>query len=309
MEPIVNEIQRAVGKIFVKGNYFYSDYITSQLGNKKTMAILMAIIEKSGKTPTEAIMVFLAAIRYIKKDLDAFAHFEKGDLMGTFIDEHYDELIHLSATKKVQGNIPERGFPLLEVLGKNLPDEKIGVIELGASYGLIGSCLLEPDHILGHPAVYRLNGRQMPVNPKKIDAYLGIDIDPPDKEWLLSCFSVPEDARMLQKYLDTLEFKDNHRVIKASALDFSKLKEVKGFTQKDIKPVVLTSFMLYQFGVQQKKQLIDEIMDFVAQHNGHWISQEVAFKDNGDGLEYYIAWDGKKIIEMPNDKCDQWSWC
>src|SRR3989304_9126340 len=96
------EILEGIDGIFKRGNYYYSDYILNQLKKQETLILLQDIIAKSGKTPSEAIIVFLAAIRYIGKDLDALRKLEQNDSFSDFVNNHYHEINHISINKKVQ---------------------------------------------------------------------------------------------------------------------------------------------------------------------------------------------------------------
>jgi hypothetical protein len=309
MSSNTKEIQETVEKIFVSGSYLYSEYIYKQLKKTDTLKFVREIIDKSTKTPSEALFILLAAIRYIKKDLYALIKLEEANSFESFINEHHEEILNISINKKVQGNGLERGLPILEILSRKLPEASIYLIELGASYGLIGSCLLNSNMILEKRNKYFHLEQRIPENSKNIDYYLGIDIDPPDKEWLLSCFSNPNDTERINTFIEDNKHTKNFQILKASALGFSKLKEVRKVVDKKATVVILTSFMLYQLNDEQQKNLEKEIEVFIHKYNGHWIRQEVEFFDGQLGpAEYNIEWDGSKIIKLNDDRCTDWKW-
>jgi hypothetical protein len=309
MSSDIKEIQETVEKIFVSGSYLYSEYIYAQLKKTDTLNFIKKIIDTSAKTPSEAIFVLLSAIRYIQKDNNALLNIEKNNSFEQILKEFAQEIMDISISKKVQGNGPERGLPILEIFGKKLFDSSICVIELGSSYGLIGNCLLNSKRILENRNSYFLPSQKMPDNPKGADFYLGIDIDPPEMEWLLACFFDPSDANRINKFIINGSCVNNIRILKASANGFSELKEVRELAATKYKLVILTSFMLYQLKDAQQELLKKEIREFTRKNNGHWICQEVEFYNGQPDLaKYYIEWDEEKIINLDDDKCTSWKW-
>ena len=299
-------LKSAVDSVFVKGSYFYNEYLVRQLKTEKSFQILTEIIDKSGKTLTEALFILLAAIRYYFRDVHVLAKVEAKNSFQKIIDDHYSELVKIAVLGKVQGNTPDRALPIFEVLFHKIPNEEISIIELGASFGLIGSCLLHPEIMLDNDK-YIVENQKLPKGIKKASNYIGIDINPPEKEWLLACFSRIEDAVRIENYINEIPEDQNFKLIKASAVGFSKLDEVTKFVSVKNKIVVITSFMLYQFEEKLKRQLIDEIISFCQQNNGHWIAQEVDISDSSNP-NYYIDFDGKRIITLKDDKCGSWEW-
>jgi len=302
-KPILEFVEKAS---LLLGKY-YSDYVIAQLKKENTLNILHEIILKSNKAPSEAVLALLASIKYFQKDINAFIKLEKNDSFQEFIKDNYDEIVEISINKKVQGNAPERGLPILEVLGKMLPVDQIAIIELGASYGLIGSCLLNYEILLNENALFQF-GQKLPQNPKGIEYYVGIDIDPPDKEWLLACCPDMNSATQISNFIDFVQQKNSFQILKVSAFGFSGLKEIKELIEKKFKIVVLTSFMLYQLDEKKQKLLIDEISEFTHNIGGHWIYQDVEFPDKEEYQDYFIEWDGTRIIKLMDDSCSDWNW-
>jgi hypothetical protein len=301
------EINETIDKIFVEGSYFYSAYLVEQLKSEKAFHIIAEIIAQSGKTPTEAIIILLAAIRYYYKDIYALKKIEQDQSFQNVLTNHYGAILKISVDGKVQGNAPDRAFPILEILYKNFLNEDICVIELGASFGLIGSCLLNPETIFEKDKNSFFENQKVPENVKKVSQYLGIDINPPEKEWLLACFSNINDAIRIDNYIRNLQNNPSFNLIKASALGFSKLKEVQEIINKGKKIIILNSFMLYQLNNQLRDFLIYEIKTFCSQNNANWICQEVEITDNADPV-YYVELDGNRIMTLSDDKCSNWSW-
>lgn len=299
-------VRVTIDSVFIKGSYFYNEYLVEQLKSEKAFQILSEIIDKSGKTITEAIFVLLAAIRYHFRDVQILTKIEAEKSFQLIIHNYYEELVKISVPGKVQGNTPERALSIIDVLYRKMPLEDIVVIELGASFGLIGSCLLNPAILIDNGTKYLVEGQKLPEGIKRVNSYLGIDINPPDKEWLLSCFSKVEDAIRIHEYIHETPSDPNFKLIKSSAVGFSNLEEVKKIDQKK-KIVIITSFMLYQFDNELKKQLISEIVNFCSRVNGNWIAQEVDISDFSHPV-YYIDFDGQRIITLQDDKCSDWKW-
>jgi hypothetical protein len=308
MNSLKTQIIQAIDQIFIPGSYFYSKYQVEQLKKQTSLDLVCNIIAQSEKTPAEAVIVLLAAIRYIKEDIYALQKIEEMDSFETVIKENYTEILHVSIHGKVQGNIPERGLPVLEILSKKMPDVPLGIIELGASYGLIGQCLLNPQTILEMKNNYFQDKQKIPETIKKADFYLGIDINPPDKDWLIACFAKADDAKRIKDYIKKINPNDNFQLIKASALGFSELQETKKFISKNLQIVILTSFMLYQLNEEQQQILINEIQAFCKTYNAHWIRQEVELLGKNSDSGYYIEWDREKIMNLKDDKCSYWEW-
>ena len=301
-------ILEAIDKIFEVGKYFYSDYVFKQLKDTRTLDFIEKVIEKSGKTEIEAAIILLAAIRFHQNDIYALKKIEENKSFHEYLNKNYNQLFEICVNKKVQSNAPQRGLPLVELLSQKLPNSSVFVIELGASYGLIGNCLLEPENMLKNKDLYFQSNQQMPKNIKNIDGYLGIDIDPPSKEWLISCFSSLDDAIRNQNCINNFSLINSHKVIKASAIGFSELDEVCHIDYSKYKMVILTSFMLYQLNESLQNILAEEINQFIKKHNGHWIRQEIKASEQQSSLEYFVDWDNEKVIQLPDDKCTSWNW-
>ena len=301
-----NELKNTILSVYSDDNNPYSEYISQQLQKPFFLQLIEEIIQKSSKTASEAILVLVSSVCYLYKDINALTILKDTNTLEDFVKKNRQEILNLSIEKKVQANIIERGLPLLEILSKKLPGQSVCLIELGSSYGLIGSCLLNPQRILENKTKYFKRHQQFPKSIQPIDFYLGIDIDPPKKEWLLACIYDKGALARISDYINDVHENQNFNLIKASAIGFSKLKEVQNLDGQKYTFVILNSFMLYQFPEELKKSLTNEIVDFCAKHNAHWIKQEVDI--NSTDLRYYIDWDGKQIIELPDDKCGDWTW-
>ena len=303
--------QKKILNFVDQSSYLFSGYILAQLKKKKTLTLIDRVIEGSDKTVAEAVIVFLSAIRYLSKDSDAFSSLEKTDSFQEFIKANEGSLIDLSLQRKVQGNLPERGLPLLEIFSKKIPGSSIAVIELGASYGLIGRCLLDPFKMIERKGRYFSQEQKIPENIKGIDYYLGIDLDPPDKEWLLISTWHERLAWRLRNLLEDLQPDPRFRVIKANAFGFPGLEPVRELLGKNPRVIVLTSFMLYQLDDIRQKQLKAEIGKFVEDVDGYWINQDVMMASVASTRsrdEYFIELNEKRIIDLPDDKCITWEW-
>jgi hypothetical protein len=288
--------------------YLYPNYIYNQLKKEGTLTFIRDILNHSGKELSEAVLILISVIKYTYKVGNAFSKLEETHSFQEYLEENYETLLRLCTTKSVQGNIPERALPLLEVLGKINNNSTFKVIELGASYGMIGRSLLNPEKLIENKKLYFNKKQQIPNKPVGINHYLGIEHDPPDKEWILASVWQEELENRLIKFLDDFQQQENFELIKGNAFGFSENNSVKKFATLPGTIVVLTSFMLYQFDGEKKKQLIDEISRFVNMINGHWINQTVNVSLDSKENEYFIALDGKKVIDLYDDTCLSWSW-
>jgi hypothetical protein len=272
-------------------------YEILQLKTNTSINLISRIIKESNKEVSEAVLVFLAVVRYLWKN--------SGSLQE-FIEKNSDSILKMAIEKKAQANLPARALPLLEIFAKNIKAPSISVIELGASYGLIGQCLLNPQKIMENKSSYFSRSQQMPdiQEPPPIDYYLGIEWSPPDKEWLLALEWHPVLKKRLENFLDEIVADERFKLKKGDAFGFSKLKAVKDLVLISSTVVVLTSFMLYQYNHRKQKLLRDEILEFIGVNSGHWINQTLKVAS----MECFIEFDGEKIILLSNNSCTSWKW-
>ncbi|NIM10487.1 MAG: hypothetical protein GTO45_00715 [Candidatus Aminicenantes bacterium] len=274
-------------------------YEILQLKTNTSINLISRIIKESNKEISEAVLVFLAVVRYLWKN--------SGSLQE-FIKNNSDLILKMAIEKRAQANLPARALPLLEILDKNIKAPSISVIELGASYGLIGQCLLSPQKIIENKSSYFSRSQQMPdiQEPPPIDYYLGIERSPPDKEWLLALEWHPVLKKRLENFLDEIIADERFKLIKGDAFGFSKLKTVKDLVSntRPSRVVVLTSFMLYQYNPRKQKLLRDEILEFTGVNSGHWINQTLKVAS----MESFIEFDGEKVIALSNNSCSSWKW-
>jgi len=270
-------------------------YETLHLKTNTSINLISFIIKESNKTVNEAVLVFRTVVRYLWKN--------SGPLQE-FIKENSDLICKTAIEKKAQSNLPSRAFPLFEIFEKKIQAPSISVIELGASYGLIGRCLLNPTKVTEKKNVYFPPGQQVPQNPRPIDYYLGIELAPPDKEWILAWEWLPERKKRLKSFLRDITGDEKFILLKGNAFGFSKLNAVKTMVSQDAAVVVLTSFMLYQYDLKKQKMLGDEILEFTKRVNGHWINQTF----NESSMQCFIEFDEEKIIETSDDNCTSWEW-
>lgn len=273
---------------------------------KESLEMIAQIIEKSGKTVSEAALVYMAVIRYLAKN---------GQPHSEVIRRHGEEIVRLSVEKGVQANLPSRALPLFEVLHNKIGSKSYSIIELGASAGLIGRCLMNPQPILDQKELYLSPQQQMAACIPEVNGYMGIDLSLPEDEWLIACDWEPNHRRQLTRFLkDCAPVRDqDFSLHEGNVFGFSTFPQVSEFVARSVSRgatvVVLTSFMLYQYEEEQKKQLRGEIFGFLTFNGGygaHWINQDVDLA--ASPLEYYIELDGEKIVELSDDACVQWTW-
>ncbi len=299
-----------------KYHYLWSEYIFKQLKNINTLDVISEIINNSNKQPGEAVLLLLSSIRFLLnkdagKDL-GLDFFNENNSFQHYLTNNKKNILQLSTEKNVQANVPARALPLLELFGARLKDKPIAVIELGASFGLIGYSLLNSEKLLNDKELYFSTiKQQFPQNPKSVDLYLGVEVDPPDKEWLVACIDNYEERKYVNNLLSNIQSINNFSLIKNSAFGFSKINVVKNIMNdyKEKYLVILTSFMLYQFTRQKQQELIDEI-NSVTENNENfiWINQTVDLDEKVKDKKYYIEWDGNRIINLSDDYCTSWTW-
>jgi hypothetical protein len=270
-------------------------YEILHLKSKMSINLISRIINGSNKTIPEAVLVFMAVVRYLWKN--------SGSLQE-FIKDNADLICKMAIEKKGQSNVPARALPLFEIFEKKIKDSTISVIELGASYGLIGRCLLNHKKIVEKKNAYFSSKQQMPRNPRSIENYLGIELFPPDEEWLLVWEWHPGRKEYLKNFIHDIPVDEKFRLQKGNAFGFSTLKAVKDIASQPSTVVVLTSFMLYQYDKKKQKKLRDEILEFTRKFNGYWINQTF----DPYSMQCFIEFDKKKIIEILNDICISWKW-
>jgi hypothetical protein len=305
---MADQNRKSIIDFIEKFKYLFSDYIAAQLLSPPVLALITEVMDRSGKQPSEAVLLLLHSIKYLSHDERALELLEQRDGFRDFLTKHDKTLLEMGIERKVQYNLPERGLPILEILGQVLKDEQIIMIELGASYGLIGVCLLNHNVLLENKQTFFAPGQQMPVNPRGVNEYIGIEIDPPDREWVLSCTDDPEEAGRIRLILDHNRIQNRVEIIKASMMGFSRLKAIKDFSSSGKKIVVLTSFVLYQFERKMRDELEQEIFGYINPVHGLWIDQSVDTGGDHRKEHYMIKLNGKKIIELPDDRCSKWKW-
>lgn len=288
-------------------SYLYTDYICNHLKQDYSLQLIEKILVDSDKEISEAVLVLVSTIKYLFKDKDPFGKLEASDLFQAFLYKHEETILNTAKNKKVQGNIPQRAFPIIDLVNGKIGNTNVKVIELGASYGLIGLSLLNMKKIIENQDKYFYKEQRFPSINDSIISYLGIEYDPPDKEWLLASNWNQETELRLKNFLSDIEIDNKFNVVKGNAFGFSKSEPVKKFVhQKNGKLIVLTSFMLYQFSPTQVNELKNEIYEFIEKYDGHWINQYVDVSLRDDNHQYFIEWDGEKQIELEDDSCLNW---
>ncbi len=273
---------------------------------KKSLEIIARIIEQSGKTISEAVLVYMAAIRYLAKDDVPYMDIIEGQAA---------EIVRVSVEKNVQANLPSRALPIFEVFYNKIGSSSYSVIELGSSAGLIGRALMNPEKIIQNRKLYLSSRQQIPACIPRVNGYLGLDLSLPEDDWLIACDWEPEHRQQLECFLadSAPSGEQDFSLFEGNVFGFSTFPEVGKFVARSVSRgstvVVLTSFMLYQYEEEQKKQLRGEIFGFLTFNGGsgaHWINQDVNLK--ASPLEYYIELDGEKIIDLSDDACVHWKW-
>jgi hypothetical protein len=194
------------------------------------------------------------------------------------------------------------------VLHRELQVGSLGIVELGASFGLIGRCLLDPGRVSENRSLYFSTGQQIPQEFKPVDAYLGIEYDPPDRRWILAGVWQEDMENRLRHFIDDIGPDHRFELMRGNAFGFSQLQAVQDLAGKVDQVVVLTSFMLYQFDEARQRALRSEILDFTQKTGGHWLDQAVKVSINDTAHEYSIFFNEKRLIDLADDACSSWRW-
>jgi hypothetical protein len=285
------------------------DYIITQLKKEPIINLVSQIIDESDKSPGDALIIFVTAVKYLWGRRNAFAEMEERDSFREFVRANRDSIVELAVRKRMQANVPTRAFPLIEVINKKIKGLPVAVIELGASYGLLGWTLLEVVKIIENRDRYFSPEQKIPSNPRPIDYYLGIELEIPDKEWFLACLSDHTTESYLTNFINDIPHEsEKFNLIQASAFGFSDLEPVKRLTEQPYTLVVLTSFIFFQIGIKRERKLKNEILKFTRDTGSYWISQVVKHPPNSTDTHYYIEWNGERIIESFDPICSYWKW-
>jgi hypothetical protein len=262
--------------------------------------LISRVMKESHKTIPEAVLVFITVVKSL---------WDRSGTLQEFIKDNWELICKTAIEKKAQGNLPGRALPLFEIFEKKIPGtpgSPVSVIELGASYGIIGGCLLNLPKIMKSKDAYFPSTQQMPelrLHPA-VEHYLGIELSPPDKEWVLAWEWYPARKQRLKNFLADMTVSEKFKLLKANAFGFAALEAVKDIVTQNTSIVVLTSFMLYQYEDKKQKMLRNEILEFTKRVKGHWINQTF----DVSSLNCYIEFDEEKIIELADDGCKNWQW-
>jgi hypothetical protein len=284
------------------------------------LEFMAAYMAETAKPLDETVLILLAAIRYI----DLGHGIEPGtpcileepvvtDKLDLFLVRHHAELFHLCRTRHVQANLFERAFPVMEVLGRRFGDQPLAVIELGCSFGMIGRALCGAHQLLARSGELCAPGQQLPDAVPRVAAYRGVDLWIPDANWLLACISRAPARLRSFRFLKDMPEPADFRVSAASAFDFPSVPEIDALAPRfameaadRLVPVVLTSFMLYQFPAEQRERLASVIGDFLRPLDGAWINLDL--RPAGESYHFFLAEDGVEKVILQNDICLIWDW-
>jgi len=269
----------------------------SQLKTATTLNLIGKIIRETNKTIPEAVGMFMAVIRYLHKDFYT---------LQEFIEKNTDIIYKLALEKKNQANLPSRGLPLLEIIGQRIDTSSLLLIELGASFGLIGHCLLNPCRIINNKNIFFHSQQQIPDfnSQNTIDYYLGIESNLPDRDWILAWEWFPHQKKNLNNFIQSFTDDERFRLVQENAFGFSKLRIVEELSLKYKDVVILTSFILHQYEKRKQQQLKEEIIEFINKRGGHWLNQDVSRSMD----KCYLQLNGEKILDFSDDSCRNWTY-
>ena len=298
------EIKAFIDVVSLHPGNLWNEYTVAQLRTEYVINLIESIMFLAHKTASEATLVFLAAVRYLAGSYDSFIALAVNNNFPVFVKAHEAQVRAIGVLRKVQANLPERALTVMDIIAEKLPNREISVIEIGASYGAIGKCLLQGTQIIANREKYFIADQQLPSSIPVLNRYLGIEIDPPDLDWLFACVPVKDALRRLSDFLDDTRTQKNFQILEASAFGFADFPEVRALVNTDKNVVVLTSFLLYQFDPYLREKLRGEILAFTGLIKGHWINLDV---DTTKENDCYLEWDGQRLIDLQDDYCARWS--
>lgn len=317
METDYSGMKEAVDRIYqIAPGGTWPVHVWHFLKRPAALQFMAEFMAESGKPLDETVLILLAAMRFL--DLDpaepgAPTIVESNDgaaNLDLFFVRHHAELFHLCRSRHVQANLFERALPIMEVLGRRFGQEALAVIELGCSFGLIGRALCNPQLVLGAFDRLFIADQQRPTCSPRVEAYRGIDLSIPDVQWLLACISRPDARRRSALFINTIPPGKDVSIDQGSAFDFADHGVVKDLLisslQQDYTPVVLTSFMLYQFGQETRKKLRTTISEFTHNHGATWINLDL--EPLGSGYDFFIEENGLRRVSLDTDVCRYWHW-
>lgn len=290
--------------------------VVAFLNRQASIEFIETVVKDSGKSVADAVFVYLAAIRYL--NADAGSRFDQATILDNsdwhtnldlFLVQNHNQLLQLCRTRTNQVNIPQRAFPLLDLLAIEYGSQPLHIIELGASLGLIGQYLLEYGRYETEFAKLFGMQQQKPLGKPKCLSYTGIDRFSPDPAWTLACIPDPAERSRLQNFLHLAHIPEHWRLVQADAADFAKLLETaptKNAREETSIPIILSSYMLYQNSATVQGNLIKTIQDFCATHNGHWINLEPRWNDEVNDYYYTIELDQRARVRLSSDRCESW---
>ncbi len=282
-------------------------YVKAQLKQEPVLSIVSQIIEKSDKSPGDALIVFVTAVKYLWESENAFSEMEEKGAFQDFVRTNRDSLIELTIRKRMQANVASRAFPLIEVINQEIKEPRVAVIDLGASYGLFGWTFLEPSKIIAKRNRYFSPEQKIPSNSRPIDSYLGIELEIPDKNWLLACVWDQTNETYLRNFINDIPHEtEKFNLLQASAFGFSDLEPVKRLAAQQYTLVLLTSFIFFQIGKEKEELLKNEISKFTESTGAYWLSQVVKHPPNSTDTRYYVEWNGERVIESSDPLCSNW---
>lgn len=263
------------------------------------------IMATSGKGLAESVLILRCAVDHLAGE-DFFA--EAADhVFERFAEERADELLGLCARKSVQANFPERALPITEVARSLTGGGPFALIELGASAGLIGACLLEVDRAVAGSSDYFAPGQQLPAATARAAVYLGIDRDPPASDWALSCIPARCDRERVRRFYADFLPAEGFSLVRADAFGFASLPAVRAVAAGDGPLVLLTSFLLYQLDPARRAALAGEIRYFASGRPGtRWINLDARPGEPDPTRQYYLEVDGEEWLALSDDSCRSW---
>lgn len=268
------------------------------LQRPKTLDWLEQTRLETQRSMDETVLLLLCALRY--HDLTLLDGGTNAEQLADRMIEWGPGLKELCRTKHVQANVAERALPILEVLGQRWGRQRLAVLELGCSFGLLGRVLVSAATVLERFDRYFEPQQQRPSTVALVSSYHGIDLDPPDERWFLSCIPLADMRKRMARLVFEIPAAPGCTVVRGSAFDVGAWPQA----QEDEMPVVLTSFMLYQLTTEQKEPLINAIQAYLAPRGGTWINLDVLVADGRS--RFVVQRDGQDCLELKNDLCPSW---
>ncbi len=292
--------------------------VTAFLKRPAALDFMEEYLHETDKSTEEAILLLLSAIRFIDNkggydaDVPTVLEAPEGAVnLDLFLVRHHAELYHLCRTRRVQTNLAERALPVLDLLAKRYHSRPLALIELGCSYGLIGRVACAVAAVEPGFAEWFEPGQQKPRAWPQVTVYRGIDMAPPDTNWLLASIPFASVRSRAARFVRELAPLTDWLVCRGSAMELGEHPAIRELLPRfvaghpdQVLPVLLTSFFLSRLKDIKRQPIIRAVRQFAAAQGGVWINQDYEAVGHPRCI---VSLDGEPKLTLDSEFCRSWS--